>query len=128
MPINKEQSAESVLSIRYPCKHKPRLSLWVTDPQGFILMCSNRLLSKTCHASEEIFGTTLDLTIHSTILPLVTLDGFFKGGIDYFLDLQTLTIGNDAYLAQKGGGHDGAEAFLWLFCGWGGLSSFSLVH
>ena len=77
MPIDKEQSAESVLSIRYPCKHKPRLSLWVTDPQGIIFMFSNRLLSKTCHASEEIFGTTFDLTIHSTILPLVILDGFF---------------------------------------------------
>ena len=80
-------------------------------------MCPNRLLSKTCHDSKEIFGTTLDLSIHSTILTLVALDGFFKGGIDHILYLQTFTIGNDAYLAQKGGGHDGTEAFLWLFCG-----------
>lgn len=100
MLIDKNAISGSALSIRYPCERKSWPSLWVTDPQGIAFMCPNRLLSKTCHDSKEIFGTTFDLSIHSTILTLVALDGFFKGGIDHILYLQTFTIGNDSYLAQ----------------------------
>ena len=62
--------------------------------------------------SEKSFRIAPDRTFQRSMLSLVALDGFLKGGIDHILNLQSFTAGNEPYLVQKVGGDDGAETLF----------------
>ena len=62
--------------------------------------------------SEKSFRIAPDRTFKRSMLAFVALDGFLKGGIDYILNLQSLSAGNEPYLVQKVGGDDSTETLF----------------
>ena len=61
---------------------------------------------------KEILRAASHITINGSVLALITADGFLKGSIDDFLNLEPFTFGNDTYLMEKFGRHYRTETFL----------------